>query len=61
VHVVRREGESFEDFFARYKRGMNRSGILKDVKRHRFYLSPSESRRLKERQAARRRRRRARR
>ena len=43
MEVARRDGESFEELFARYKRGMNRSGILKDVKRHRFYMSPGES------------------
>ena len=56
MEVVRRDGESFEEMFQRYKRGMNRSGILKDVKRHRFYMSPGESRRLKKKMAAKRRR-----
>lgn len=58
MHVVRRDGEGFEEFFGRYKRGIAHSGILRDYKRHRFYLSPSEARRAKQRDAERRRRRR---
>lgn len=57
MQVIRREGESFEEFFARYKKSFSRSGILRDQKRGRFFLSRGETRRLKRKAAERRRRR----
>ena len=54
MQVEMREGESFEKMLARFKTGMTRSGILKDYKRHSVYMSPSEKRRRKAQEAARR-------
>ncbi len=53
MHVVARDGESVEELLARFKRGMVRSGILKDLKKHRFFVGPGEQRRLKAKEAAR--------
>jgi ribosomal protein S21 len=61
MKIIRRDGEGFDEFFARYRRSLANSGILKDAKRHRFFISPSESRRLKRAAAERRRRKRSRR
>ncbi|MBI2940826.1 MAG: 30S ribosomal protein S21 [Chloroflexi bacterium] len=60
MHIVRRDSESFEEFLRRYKRNFTQSGILREYKRHRFFVGPSEARRLKQREAARRLRRRQR-
>jgi ribosomal protein S21 len=60
VYVERQDGESFEEFFRRYKRRFAQSGILRDHKRHRFHLSTGEARRRKQQAAERRRRRRRR-
>ena len=53
MHVIARDGESIDELLARFKRGMVRSGILKDLKKHRFFVGPSEERRIKARTAAR--------
>ena len=54
MQVVRREGEDFEAFLRRYKRDFASSGIMRDEKRTRYYLSPSEARKKKAADAARR-------
>ena len=56
MYVVARDGESIEELLARFKRGMVRSGILKDLKKHRFFVGPGEQRRMKEKAAERKRR-----
>lgn len=53
MQVVARDGESLEELLSRFKRGMVRSGILRDLKKHRFFVGPSEQRRMKEKEAAR--------
>jgi ribosomal protein S21 len=53
MRVVAREGEPSEDLVARFKRGMVKSGILKDLKTHRFFVGPGEQRRMKEKEAER--------
>jgi small subunit ribosomal protein S21 len=55
MHVVARDGEPVEELLARFKRGMVRSGILKDLKKHRFFVGPGEQRRMKEKAAERKR------
>ncbi len=54
MNVIRRDGEDFEAFLRRYKRDFASSGILRDEKRTRFYLKPSEARKKKAADAARR-------
>ncbi len=53
MQVVARDGESIEELLSRFKRGMVRSGIMRELKKHRFYVGPSEQRRMKEKEAAR--------
>jgi small subunit ribosomal protein S21 len=53
MHVIARDGESVEELLSRFKRGMVRSGILKDLKKHRFFVGPGEQKRMKAKEAAR--------
>ena len=41
------EGESIESALRRFKRQVQQEGILKEVKRHSFFLKPGEKKRLK--------------
>ena len=41
------EGESIESALRRFKRQVQQEGIIKEVKRHSFFLKPGERRRLK--------------
>ena len=47
MQVVRRDGESFEQLMRRFKQGVERGGLLRDMKRKRFHLSKGQARRLK--------------
>lgn len=49
--VVRREGEDVESLLRRFKRKVNDAEILHDMKRHEFYLSPSQKDREKRKEA----------
>ena len=42
------EGESLENALRRFKRKVQQEDIIKEVKRHSFYLKPGEKRRVKE-------------
>ena len=42
------EGESLENALRRFKRKVQTEDIIKDVKRHSFYLKPGEKRRVKQ-------------
>lgn len=42
------EGESLENALRRLKRKVQQEDIIKEVKRHSFYLKPGEKRRTKE-------------
>ncbi len=53
MQVIARDGEPIEELLSRFKRGMVRSGILRDLKKHRFFVGPGEQRRLKAKEAAR--------
>ncbi len=55
MEVVSREGESFEQMLRRFKTGVERSGILRELKRKRFFRPKSVVRREKAQLAARRR------
>ncbi len=45
------ENEPFEKAFKRFKRLVEKEGILTEVKRRQFYEKPSEKKKRKERQA----------
>ena len=55
MHVEPREGESFDQFLRRFKTSMDKSGILREYKRKRYFKSNSELERDKAKAAARRR------
>jgi small subunit ribosomal protein S21 len=42
------EGESLENALRRFKRKVQTEDIIKDVKRHSYYLKPGERKRVKE-------------
>ena len=41
------DGESIESALRRFKRQVQQEGIIKEVKRHSFFLKPGEKKRLK--------------
>ena len=41
ITVIAREGESIEALIKRFKKKVNKSEILKDIKKHMFYEKPS--------------------
>jgi small subunit ribosomal protein S21 len=45
VHV--NEGESLESALKRFKRKVLQEDIIKDIKRHAFYLKPGQKKRVK--------------
>lgn len=47
VFVKLREGETIEEALRRFKRECERNGILKEIKRREYHLSPSVRRKLK--------------
>lgn len=42
------EGEPLENALRRFKRKVQQEDIVKEVKRHSYYLKPGEKRRMKE-------------
>lgn len=46
--VIVQEGESLESALRRFKRKVQQEDIIKDAKRHSYYLKPGEKRRLKQ-------------
>jgi small subunit ribosomal protein S21 len=48
AEVRMQEGEPLENALRRFKRKVQQEDIIKEVKRHSFYLKPGEKRRLKE-------------
>ena len=42
------EGESLDGALRRFKRKVQQQDIIKEVKRHSYYLKPGEKRRLKQ-------------
>jgi small subunit ribosomal protein S21 len=55
MHVEPREGESFDQMLRRFKTSMDKSGILREYKRKRYFKTNSELQREKAKAAARRR------
>ena len=41
------EGESIESALRRFKRQVQQEGIIKEVKKHSFYVKPGEKKRIK--------------
>jgi small subunit ribosomal protein S21 len=41
------DGESLESALRRFKRKVLNEGIIKDIKRHAFYLKPGQKKRVK--------------
>ncbi len=52
--VVVNNQEPFEKALRRFKKKYEKAGILKDIKKHTFYLKPSEEKRLRRAKAAKR-------
>ncbi|MEW5975712.1 MAG: 30S ribosomal protein S21 [Acidobacteriota bacterium] len=48
AEVKLQEGESLENALRRFKRKVQTEDIIKEVKRHSFYLKPGEKRRVKQ-------------
>jgi len=58
--VKARKNESFEGLMRRFQRAVEQAGIMKELKNRRYYMSPSEKRRFKRKQAEKRRKKEAR-
>ena len=61
AEVRLQEGESLENALRRFKRKVQQEDIIKEVKRHSYYLKPGEKKRLKSALARKRNRKKARR
>ena len=48
AEVLSQEGESIENLLRRFKRKVQTEDIIKDVKRHSYYLKPGEKKRVKQ-------------
>ena len=48
AEVVVQEGETLESALRRFKRKVQQEDIIKDIKRHSYYLKPGEKRRVKD-------------
>ena len=57
AEVKAREGESVEKLLRRFKKKVESDGILKDVRKHDFYMKPSIKKKFKRAAAEKRRRR----
>lgn len=47
VRVKKRDNETVDEILARFKRNVNRSNILADVRKHEFYLKPGVRKRMR--------------
>ena len=61
AEVKIQEGESIESALRRFKRKVQQEDIIKDAKKHAYYLKPGEKKRLKKALARKRARKKARR
>ena len=48
AEVKIQEGETLENLLRRFKRKVQQEDIIKDVKKHSFYLKPGEKKRVKQ-------------
>jgi small subunit ribosomal protein S21 len=49
--VKARPGETLDSMLRRFKKDVAKAGVLQDLKKHEYYIAPSEKRRLKSEQA----------
>jgi small subunit ribosomal protein S21 len=61
AEIKLQEGESIENALRRFKRKVQQEDIIKDIKKHSFYMKPGDRRRAKEALARKRNRKKARR
>jgi small subunit ribosomal protein S21 len=47
AEVKLQEGESIDNLLRRFKRKVQQEDIIKEIKRHSYYLKPGEKRRVK--------------
>ena len=48
AEIKLQEGESIENALRRFKRKVQQEDIIKDIKKHSFYLKPGDTRRAKQ-------------
>lgn len=48
AEVIVGDGESLESALKRFKRKVQQEDIIKDIKKHSFYLKPGEKKRIKQ-------------
>ena len=48
AEVVIQEGESLEGALRRFKRRVQQADIIKEIKKHSYYMKPGEKRRAKQ-------------
>lgn len=48
AEVIVQEGETVESALRRFKRKVQQEDIIKEIKKHSFYMKPGEKRRAKE-------------
>ena len=48
AEVIIQEGESLENALRRFKRKVQQEDIIKEIKRHSFYMKPGEKKRVKQ-------------
>lgn len=48
AQVIVQDGESLESALRRFKRKVQQEEIIKDAKKHAYYLKPGEKKRLKQ-------------
>jgi small subunit ribosomal protein S21 len=48
AEVIINDGESLESALRRFKRKVQQEDIIKDVKKHSFYMKPGEKKRIKQ-------------
>ncbi len=53
IKTVVREGESLDEALRRFKRGVNKSGILMEARKREAYLKPGLARKMKSKMARR--------
>ncbi|MDR2136700.1 MAG: 30S ribosomal protein S21 [Synergistaceae bacterium] len=53
--IIRKDGESLEDALRRFKREVSKVGILREARKREHYEKPSDAKKLKRAEAARKR------
>ncbi|MFZ5927397.1 MAG: 30S ribosomal protein S21 [Acidobacteriota bacterium] len=48
AEVIVQEGETLESALRRFKRKVQQEDIIKEIKKHSYYMKPGEKRRLKQ-------------